>query len=93
MSITQTVEVPADHRLIVDVPREIPAGQVILTFRPAAAQKTDTAKQTHRTSFSDRLKEVRQLLKKEMAQNGTTDIQVTSGDGWEAHVRERYAES
>ena len=34
MSITQTVEVPASHRLIVDVPREIPAGRVILTFTP-----------------------------------------------------------
>ena len=35
MSVTQTVEVPASHRLIIDVPREIPAGQVILTFTPA----------------------------------------------------------
>jgi DNA-damage-inducible protein J len=34
MSITQTVEVPANHRLIVDVPREIPAGRTILTFTP-----------------------------------------------------------
>jgi len=38
MSITQTVEVPANHRLIIDVPREIPAGRTILTFTPA----TDT---------------------------------------------------
>ena len=37
MSITQTVEVPASRRLVVDVPPEIPAGQVILTFTPAAA--------------------------------------------------------
>jgi len=36
MSVTQTVEVPANHRLIVDVPREIPAGPVILTFTPKA---------------------------------------------------------
>jgi len=36
MSITQTVEVPANHRLIVDVPREIPAGRTILTFTPAS---------------------------------------------------------
>jgi len=35
MSVTQTVEVPADHRLIIDVPREVPAGPVILTFTPA----------------------------------------------------------
>jgi hypothetical protein len=37
MSITQTVVVPANHRLIVDVPREIPAGRVILTFTPETA--------------------------------------------------------
>jgi hypothetical protein len=43
MTITQTVEIPADHRLIIDVPREIPAGPVILTFTPARAsiQKKD----------------------------------------------------
>jgi hypothetical protein len=37
MSITQTVEVPASHRLTIDVPREVPAGPVILTFTPKAA--------------------------------------------------------
>jgi hypothetical protein len=36
MSITQTVEVPASHRLTIDVPREIPAGETILTFTPKA---------------------------------------------------------
>jgi len=35
MSITQTVEIPVDHRLTIDVPREVPAGKVILTFTPA----------------------------------------------------------
>ena len=35
MSVTQTVEIPANRRLIIDVPREIPSGQVILTFTPA----------------------------------------------------------
>ena len=40
MSITQTVEVPASHRLTIDVPREIPAGPVILTFTPKAAPKS-----------------------------------------------------
>ena len=38
MSVTQTVEVPASHRLIIDVPREIPAGRAVLTFTPAAAK-------------------------------------------------------
>jgi hypothetical protein len=43
MSITQTVEVPASHRLTVDVPREVPAGPVILTFTPQPAADDDWA--------------------------------------------------
>jgi hypothetical protein len=46
MSVTQTVEIPASHRLIIDVPREVPAGPVILTFTPAkkpADRKADSA--------------------------------------------------
>jgi hypothetical protein len=39
MAVTQTVEIPASRRLTIDVPREIPVGQVILTFTP----KTDAA--------------------------------------------------
>ena len=39
MSITQTVEVPASHRLTIDVPCEIPAGPVILTFTPYRKKK------------------------------------------------------
>jgi hypothetical protein len=39
MSVTQAVEIPANHRLTIDVPREVPAGPVILTFTPAAAKK------------------------------------------------------
>jgi hypothetical protein len=36
MSITQTVEVPVNHKLTIDVPHEIPAGPVVLTFSPKA---------------------------------------------------------
>ena len=46
MSVTQTVEIPASHRLFIDVPREVPAGPVILTFTPAKKptdQKADSA--------------------------------------------------
>jgi hypothetical protein len=35
MSISQTVEIPASHRLTIEVPREIPEGRTILTFTPA----------------------------------------------------------
>ena len=36
MSISQTVTVPANHRLVIDVPPEVPEGPVILTFTPAS---------------------------------------------------------
>ena len=32
MTVTQTVEIPANRRLIIDVPREVPIGQVIISF-------------------------------------------------------------
>ena len=38
MIITQTVEIPADRRLTIEVPREVPAGRTILTFRPVAEE-------------------------------------------------------
>jgi len=42
MSITQTVEVPASHRLTIDVPLEIPTGRTVLTFTPAAEKAANT---------------------------------------------------
>ena len=39
--MTQTVEVPASHRLVIDVPREIPTGKVILAFIPAPKNADD----------------------------------------------------
>jgi hypothetical protein len=39
MTVTQTVEIPASHRLTIDVPREVPAGRVILAFTPATEPK------------------------------------------------------
>ena len=39
MTITQTVDIPASRRLIIDVPLEIPTGPVILAFTPATDQR------------------------------------------------------
>ena len=39
MTITQIVEIPDNHRLIIDVPCEVPAGPVILTFTLAGKPK------------------------------------------------------
>ena len=48
MTITQTIEIPDDRRLIIDVPRKIPTGAAIITFTPALpkdvlCQRTDIA--------------------------------------------------
>ncbi|MCL2558001.1 MAG: hypothetical protein FWE09_05930, partial [Treponema sp.] len=37
MTVKQTVEIPPDYRLVIDVPREVPVGRAILTFTPAPA--------------------------------------------------------
>jgi hypothetical protein len=44
MSVTQTVEIPASHRLTIEVPREVPAGPAVLTFTPKAlaSEKDET---------------------------------------------------
>ena len=36
MTITQTIEIPADRRLVIEVPREVPAGPAVVTFVPVA---------------------------------------------------------
>jgi len=35
MIVEQTVEIPPDHRLFVNVPPEVPAGKAVLTFTSA----------------------------------------------------------
>ena len=42
MIITQTVEIPANHRLTIEVPHEVPEGPVILTYTPAKTKQQKT---------------------------------------------------
>jgi hypothetical protein len=41
MNITKTIEIPADHRLTIDVPNEVPAGRAVITFTPASPDTDD----------------------------------------------------
>ena len=41
MTITQTVEIPENHKLVIDVPHEVPTGRVEIVYFPAS--KDDTA--------------------------------------------------
>jgi hypothetical protein len=39
MTIQQTVEIPASHRLTIDVPPEVPAGAAVVTFTAAEPER------------------------------------------------------
>ena len=45
MSVTQTIDIPASHRLTIDVPSEVPAGPAVLTFTPAPKRKLTEAEE------------------------------------------------
>ena len=40
MTITQTVDIPASHRLVIDVPLEVPEGRTVIAFTPAGTKPT-----------------------------------------------------
>jgi hypothetical protein len=44
MTIKQTVEIPADHPLVIEVPREVPAGRAILAFTPVSFSETENTR-------------------------------------------------
>jgi len=91
MSIKQTVTIPADYRISLEVPRSVPIGvkaRVKINITANSIKSTDDS--TFQTPFE--IDEIRQLLQKEMADKSTLAITAASGDGWEAYVRERYAE-
>jgi hypothetical protein len=44
MTITQTVDIPADRRITLEVPREIPPGKTILAFTPVPDQGVPSRK-------------------------------------------------
>jgi len=53
MTITQTIEIPADRRIT--VPGEVPTGPVILTFTPASAVKQDISAKKPRMSEEEEI--------------------------------------
>jgi hypothetical protein len=55
MIIEQTINVPANHRLTIEVPQEVPAGRTILTFTPAPGGET--------VSIDELTRELRELCK------------------------------
>ena len=80
MTIEQTVEIPADHRLILEVPREIPPGKAVIAFTPVPA-----AKPAHRRTTAEAIEHCHGLAKR----LGCT---ATSDDFLEQRRRDRELE-
>ena len=79
MTIEQTVTIPDDRLIRIELPRSIPVGvtarvEINITEKPRLP--------------SEGIEDVRRLLQKEMAEKGTLEA---SGSGWETEVTERYA--
>ena len=92
MIIEQTVKIPDDYRIFLEVPRSVPSGiiaQVIIDI-PTVIEDNIEDKKTSIQPPSE-IENIRQLLKKEMAEKGTSGLMAASGDGWEAYVRDRHA--
>jgi hypothetical protein len=91
MTIEQTIEIPADYRVFLELPHSIPSGvkaKVKISI-PAAVVKNKSASIFPQ---SVEIEDVSRLLQKEMAEKGTSKVKTVSGGGWEAHVKEHYAE-
>ena len=97
MTIEQTVTVPSDYRIFLELPRTVPSGATAWVKINIPAQTdpdfSDKEKKHSIVKPSSEIEEIRQLLQNEMAIKGTLTVAASSGDGWEAYVRERYGES
>ncbi|MDR3200392.1 MAG: hypothetical protein LBT68_02935 [Spirochaetales bacterium] len=62
MAIEQTVEIPANRRITLEVPPEVPVGKVILTFAPAVSPDFD-ATNTLRAKNKAAWEKLRELTK------------------------------
>ena len=82
MTIEQTITIPADYRISLELPRSVPIG---------AKVRIEISIPGNSSILSDEIEDVRMLLQKEMTEKGTSAV--ASGDGWEAHLRDHYAES
>jgi len=90
MTIEQTVEVPPSHRLLVEVPQEVPAGKAILTFTSVSAEDdTEYAQQiwSNNRAKPEELKEKLQNLHGSLGENAFGAL---DGVAYQRKVREEW---
>ena len=91
MSLEQTVEIPPSHRLLVDVPPEVPAGKAILTFTPLSVSKDLKHAGEIWAANRDRPEELKAKLQNLQGSLGETAYGGMSGAEYQRKVREEWA--
>jgi len=81
MSVTQTIEIPTSHQLTINVPREVPAGPVILTFTPVSAPKTNDNPQTAEEALKIAAKRAADPNRKPISRHFGKHKGILGGDG------------
>jgi len=90
MTVTQTVEIPASHRLTIDVPREVPDGQARIIIQFPISDKVNTtvpqeAKgQINNEIFRQALRRAQGAWKNNPWKNHLNDVNAMR-DEWEQH--------
>ena len=82
----QTVTIEIANSAVLPLLRNL-AALSLIKFTSETAQDDDPV-----TAELNEINDIRLLLQKEMAEKGTLAVEATAGDGWEAHVKEHYAE-
>jgi hypothetical protein len=73
MAIEQTVEIPANRRITLDVPPEVPLGKVILTFTPAVSPKEDAGIENNRPRSAREALEIGRGIAKRLGSRLSSD--------------------
>jgi hypothetical protein len=76
MTIEQTVEIPASHRLTIEIPPEVPAGRTILSFTSVPEVPAAARGQSKNETFRDALRRAYGAWKEKPWENGLADIRV-----------------
>ena len=95
MTVEQIISIPDDRRIFIELPHSIPIGAKARVEICVLTADTTVITEGQSDSLFPPLKkieEVRELLQKEMSDRGTSAMIAATGDGWETHVREQYAE-
>lgn len=93
MNIEQTVEIPPNRRLFVDVPSEVPVGRTILTYTPVStisinrdiesAKKVWAYNQTHSNEIKEKLDKLKGSL-------GSSAFNGLDGVAYQRKVRDEW---